>query len=114
MTIRSAADVLGSTWPCRVLLRALLTVTPAPDNLAMPTIAQTPINSPNRSLQTSAQKAGANEGVSKVEPRTTSKIIVAKTMLLNGELVKKTNMKKGCENRKSFGGERLVREKRNG
>lgn len=42
MATRSDTDVLGSAWPWSVVGRALLSVPPAPDSLAVATIARAP------------------------------------------------------------------------
>lgn len=37
---RSAADVAGSAWPCTVIQNALLSITPGPENVTVPTISE--------------------------------------------------------------------------
>lgn len=44
ITTRIGIDALGSTWPGSVLRKALESVTPAPDNLAVPTTDGAPID----------------------------------------------------------------------
>lgn len=68
-----AADTLNGAWSWSVMRRALLSVTPAPDRLALPTIAGSPFDSANWFTKTSVRIPRVKARVPKVEPRSASK-----------------------------------------
>lgn len=73
ITTRSAADVLGSAWPWSVFRRALQSVPPAPDRLAVPTVVGALFDFPNRSTQNSVPLPEVKAGWPMDEPRKVSK-----------------------------------------
>lgn len=73
LTARSVVDVLGSAWPQSTLRIAQPSVTPAPDNLALLTIAKIPFDSANWSTQTFMRLSRSKAGVPEEAPRTASK-----------------------------------------
>lgn len=114
MTTRSTANVLGSAWLWRVLRRALLSVTLAPDILTVPAIAEVPFGFAKKLTKMSAQMPRSKAGVSKEEPKTGSKNDCWEDIA--GEMGSRLEreQKNGCENSQCVGKGRFVGGRRRG
>lgn len=91
ISISSAADVLESAWLWSALRGALLSVAPAPDNLALTTLAGAPSEPSTRLTQTSMQMPLSKAGVPKKELRTTSKNNCLEDFIQGKRIIKERN-----------------------